>query len=54
MHPISGSTVFASEVGDVAATYNLGLGEAECIAIAKKNGFTVASDDGSARKAAVK
>lgn len=54
LHSISGSTVFASEVGDVAANYNLGLGEAECIAIAKKNGFTVASDDGNARKAAAK
>jgi predicted nucleic acid-binding protein len=47
-----GDNVKASEVGDVAAKHNIGLGEAECIAIGKKAGANVASDDSRARRAA--
>lgn len=50
---IDGSTVFASEVGLIADTYNIGLGEAECIAIAKKRKCYLASDDNKARKAGI-
>ncbi len=52
LQPISGSAVFASEVGQIAAPYNIDLGEAECIAIAEKNGYAFATDDNKARKAA--
>ncbi|MCJ2054453.1 hypothetical protein [Methylobacterium sp. J-070] len=49
---ISGAEVFASEVGAIADKYNVGLGEAECIAIGLKSGCAVASDDRKARIAA--
>lgn len=49
---ISGSEVFASEVAAIADKYNVGMGEAECIAIGLKSGCAVASDDRKARIAA--
>jgi predicted nucleic acid-binding protein len=50
---IPGGEILASEVGKVAEKYNIGLGEAECIAIGKKKNVAVASDDLRARRAAV-
>jgi predicted nucleic acid-binding protein len=50
---IAGDQIFASEVDAVISGYNLGLGEAECIAIARKLGCSVATDDGKARRAAI-
>lgn len=50
---LSGRTIFASEVADIVNRHNLGLGEAECIAISAKNGCALASDDRRARTVAI-
>src|SRR3954470_4226896 len=50
---VSGADLFASEVGIIASSYNLGLGEAECLALARKVGCSLASDDGKARRTAI-
>jgi predicted nucleic acid-binding protein len=51
---LSGDKIMASEVGTIADRYNLGLGESECIAIGRKFGIAVASDDRKARHAATR
>lgn len=50
---ISGGQIFSSQLGAMAAAHNIGLGEAECIVIAKDLACSLASDDKRARTAAV-
>lgn len=50
----SGSQITAKEVGDMATLFAIGMGEAECLAIAAKYNFDFISDDKRARNAALK
>jgi predicted nucleic acid-binding protein len=47
-------SISASEFAQVLDKYDLGLGETECIALARRHGYTVCSDDKAARKAATR
>jgi predicted nucleic acid-binding protein len=48
------NTLTPQEFADVLNLYDLGLGETECIALAKQQGFYVCTDDKAARRAAAK
>lgn len=45
----SGAKILARDVGEIAGKYRIGLGEAECIAIAVREKFGFVSDDRRAR-----
>jgi predicted nucleic acid-binding protein len=49
-----GSKIIAKEVGDMASSSSIGMGEAECIVIARKYNFDFISDDKRARRVAQK
>lgn len=50
----NGSLIRASAVGDLAVTHSLGLGESECLVIARDFGYDFISDDNKARRTATK
>ncbi|MGQ3078902.1 MAG: hypothetical protein ACT6RT_12715 [Allorhizobium sp.] len=47
-----GSLVGANKVSEIAISYSLGIGESECLAIAKDHGYDFICDDRKARKTA--
>jgi predicted nucleic acid-binding protein len=47
-----GSLVTAKEVAEMATSFAIGMGESECLAIAKKFNYSFISDDKRARNAA--
>ena len=47
-----GSRVTAKEVAEMATSFAIGMGESECLAIAKKFNYSFISDDKRARNAA--
>lgn len=47
-----GSLVGANKVSNIALSYSLGIGESECLAIAKDHGYDFICDDRKARKTA--